>query len=328
MSYTRTPLRPPRVTDDCYHEKDVYDCGSPYTHTSVYSYPSPTTRNKVVPMTATPLLNPIPPQNLAYLSPAPPQSVPKSPAPSYMLRTPQTPASTWNWSFMPMWVYPTPQPGKLKLPTAGELMYLSGGYPFPGSEPYVGAAPQPWPPEERTLPIHLAPWLIPNPNDTNTSILQWDVRLHPTTALRVTGRSTLVSLPKDKEVWDGDAVYPSSGSVLAVANVGRVASPIGRISVNSTKTKEILYSIWDYFQEPPSSDELQTACDRIGYDRITEAFWARLSVEGGLREHNARTWKRVDLLGRETQWFGAWINADSRTHQWTLEFGLIARPNE
>lgn len=264
-----------------------------------------------------------------------PRFVPVIPAATPAVST-ATPARHYQHPY-PAYYHPTPQqyypsPSTYH-PTAGQLMQLTNGLPFPGSEPYLSYHDQPWPPNRQITPVHLAPWMIPNPNDPDTPIIQWDIRRDPCHARRITGRHVSVPLLDDSRSWSKNVVWPPDVTkhVDIDVNLERAHDHQAQIPVNrdgGVRTSDVLYALYDYFQQRMTEAELTQyrANNANAFDRLCEAKRKRLEIEDGLLAYNAaQGFKRVDMLGEVTRWFGTWIGAGRNDNNWSLQLGLIAR---
>jgi hypothetical protein len=115
---------------------------------------------------------------------------------------------------------------------------LTGGWPLPGADPEW--TPGTWPPVAwgASVPIQLAPCLIPNPANPNMPQMVWDVSQNPVRAQRITGAHTIISLGSQ---FHQQATVPAAEEVHIAVQSAFVERFWGSIKVTS-KTK---LTVWD-----------------------------------------------------------------------------------
>ncbi|KAI6011117.1 hypothetical protein EDC04DRAFT_2547489, partial [Pisolithus marmoratus] len=217
-------------------------------------------------------------------------------------------------------------------------IHQSGGWPLPGTSAVPQWSPGTWPPLPwpTDIPVRLAPWLIPNPVNPNVPQIEWDVSTHPTTARRVTG--THVTLALDSGVGGSagagiahePATSPASNRILVRYGVGPinqlwgpiiVERPGGRVTI-----RDLLEGIYAFFQQPLTHTEVEhiSSLGQDNYRLLVDAYRRRTTQRqlGVLRDREWREGlKRVDCLGDERWWRGAWVTRNS-DGTWQLNLGL------
>jgi hypothetical protein len=198
---------------------------------------------------------------------------------------------------------------------------LPGGHPFPGA-----SADLSWPPAHRSQPIHVAPWLQADADQVAVSRLAWDVRLPRWTA-SFAGRS----LEGDSELRDARIVYPNTAaeqdiSVVICVGAARQRVAHARLKVEGgARTRDLLDYLHDWGNESLSPQEYSQFCQRNsdGHRMLYDAAAMRLRMQGGIPEANwlRDGFKRVDMLGADTAYFGAWPKYASGG--WYLHVGFV-----
>ncbi|KAI0246853.1 hypothetical protein BJV78DRAFT_1286030 [Lactifluus subvellereus] len=210
--------------------------------------------------------------------------------------------------------------------TPGQTMALPGGLPIPGTQPFWTPG-EPWPPRERTLPLHLAPWLAPNPVSADRPHVVWDISDPPSKAKRISGQDIFVDM-NDAFSSHTPAVFPETNEIIVVCNTGfgQDMWPPIKIRKNKVTCGDVFWAIYQYFQKPVSCDEVDIIKGRSEdeYRRLLEACYRRCSRTPGLAEITRRQGvKRVDCLEDRTAWWGMWpVWAMDGT--WSLHLGLMA----
>ncbi|KAI6044122.1 hypothetical protein EDC04DRAFT_460943 [Pisolithus marmoratus] len=252
---------------------------------------------------------------------------------------------------------PAPPPASAPVqqpPDPYTATHLSGGWPLAGTSawwppcvlgttPLSGSVPQwspgtwpplPWPTD---VPVRIAPWLIPNPVNPNVPQLEWDVSTHPTTARRVTGAH--VTLPLDSGVGGSSgtgidhepATSPASDGIFVRYDVGLISQlwgptvierPGGRVTI-----RDLLEGIYAFFQTHLTHAEVEriSSLGRDNYRSLVDAYRRRTTQRqlGVLRDREWREGlRRVDCLGDERWWWGAWVTYNS-DGTWQLHLGLM-----
>ena len=211
--------------------------------------------------------------------------------------------------------------------TPNQTMTLPGGLPVPGTQPFWTPG-EPWPPSERTLPLHLAPWLAPNPVSADRPHVVWDISDPPSKAKRISGHDVFVDMT-DAFSSNTPAVFPETNEIIIMCNSGLAQQemwPPIRIRKNKVTCGDVFWEIYQYFQKPMSCDEVNVIKGRSEdeYRRLLEACYRRCSRAPGLADITRRQGvKRVDCLEDRTAWWGMWpVWAMDGT--WSLHLGLMA----
>jgi F-box-like len=186
---------------------------------------------------------------------------------------------------------------------------------------------QAWPPRERTLPLHLAPWLAPNPISADRPHVVWDVSEPPSMARGISDKDVIVDI-NEALSSNVPAVFPETDEIVIVFHTGLaqgVIQPI-RIKAHKVSCGEVFWAIYEYFQKPMSHDEVDIIKSRSedDYNRLLEACYRRCSRAPGLEDTIRRQGvKRLDCLDDRTAWWGmrlVWA-ADST---WSLHLDLMS----
>jgi len=210
--------------------------------------------------------------------------------------------------------------------TPGQALGIPGGLMLPGTVPFWTPV-ESWPPPVRTLPLHLAPWLSPNPVNADRPHIVWDVSEPPSTAKRISGKDIFVNM---NEAFSSDqtAVFPETDELLVVCNSGFAQdmwSPI-KIRKNKVTSGDVFWAIYEFFQKPITCDEVDTIRRRSedDYRRMLEACYLRCRRAPGLAEITRRQGvKRIDCLEDRTAWRGMWP-VWAPDGSWSLHLGLMA----
>jgi hypothetical protein len=225
--------------------------------------------------------------------------------------------------------WPTPTLLTPSIPTTpftpSQTMALPGGLPVSGTQPFWTPG-EAWPPRERTLPLHLAPWLAPNPVSADRPHIVWDVSEPPSKAKRISGHDIFVDM-NDALSSRVPAVFPETDEIMVVCNTGLAQDmwPPIRIRKNQVSCGDVFWAIYEYFQKPILCDEVDIIKGRSedDYRRMLEACYRRCSRAPGLADITRRQGvKRVDCLDDRTAWWGMWpVWAMDGT--WSLHLGLM-----
>jgi hypothetical protein len=206
---------------------------------------------------------------------------------------------------------------------------MSGGLPLQGALPFWTSV-ESWPPAVRTLPLHLAPWLAPNPVNTERPHVVWDVSEPPSTAKRISGKDVFVDM-HEAFTSDATAVFPEAGEIVVVCNAGLggqdMWAPI-RIRKNDGKVTsgDVFWAIYEFFQKPITCDEVDLIRGRSeeDYRRLLEACYHRCRRTPGLADITRRQGvKRIDCLEDRTAWWGM-VPVWGTDGTWSLHLGLMA----
>lgn len=262
-----------------------------------------------------------------------------SPATSWHHLRPATPASgTLAWQ-----PYPYPHPGTspaaafwstpvLTTPsmpptplTPGQSLAMSGGLSLPGAQPSWTPV-ESWPPREQTLPVHLSPWLAPNPVNPDRPHVVWDVSEAPSKAQRISGKDIFVSM-QEAFSSDATAVFPETDEVVVVCNAGLAQDMWAPITIRKGEkvtAGDIFWAVYEFFQKPITRDEVERIKTLSGdsYRRLLEACYRRCARTPGLADITRRQGvRRVDCLEDRTAWWGLWpVWAPDGT--WSLHLSL------
>jgi hypothetical protein len=115
---------------------------------------------------------------------------------------------------------------------------LTGGWPLPGADPRWTPGTRPPVAWGASVPVRLAPCLIPNPGNPNMPQLVWDVSQNPTTAQRITGAHTIISLASQ---FHEQAIVPATQEIHIAVQSPFVERLWGSIVVTTKSTA----TIWD-----------------------------------------------------------------------------------
>jgi hypothetical protein len=213
--------------------------------------------------------------------------------------------------------------------TPGQTLGMTGGLSLSGALPFWTSV-ESWPPAERTLPLHLAPWLAPNPVNTERPHVVWDVSEPPSTAKRISGKDVIVDM-RDAFSSDATAVFPETDEISVVCNMGLGGQdmwPPIRIRKHDRKVTsgDVFWAIYEFFQKPITCDEVDIIRGRSedDYRRLLEACYHRCKRTPGLADITRRQGvRRIDCLEDRTAWWGmmpVWGTDGS----WSLHLGLMA----
>jgi hypothetical protein len=119
---------------------------------------------------------------------------------------------------------------------------LTGGWPLPGADPRW--TPGTWPPAAwgASVPVRLAPCLIPNPANPNMPQLVWDISQNPAGARRITGAHTIIPLSSQ---FNQQALVPATDEVHIAVQSPYVQRLWGSIKV-TTSSKVTVWDILSY----------------------------------------------------------------------------------
>jgi hypothetical protein len=211
-------------------------------------------------------------------------------------------------------------------PASGQALAMPGGLLLPGTQSFWTPV-ESWPPPVRTLPLHLAPWLTPNPVNADRPHIVWDVSEPPSTAKRISGQDIFVNM-HEAFSSDATAVFPETDEITVVCNTGLAQDmwPPIRIRKNKVTSGDVFWAIYEFFQKPISCDEVDLIKGRSedSYRRLLEACYLRCRRAPGLADITRRQGvKRIDCLEGRTAWWGMWpVWAPDGT--WSLHLGLMA----
>src|SRR6266702_925228 len=209
--------------------------------------------------------------------------------------------------------------------TPGQPLAISGGLPLQGTQP-LWAPVESWPPPEQTLPVHLSPWLAPNPVNPDRPHVVWDVSEAPSKAQRISGKDIFVSMHEAFSP-DATAVFPETDEIVVVCDAGLAQDmwPPIRIRKEKVTSGDVFWAIFEYFQKPMTRDEVEHIKTRSedGYRRLLEACYRRCARSPGLADITRRQGvRRVDCLEDRTAWWGLWpVWALDGT--WSLQLSLM-----
>ncbi|KAI0261860.1 hypothetical protein BC834DRAFT_829663 [Gloeopeniophorella convolvens] len=193
--------------------------------------------------------------------------------------------------------------------TPGQSLALSGGYPPPGMQPSWTPMDS-WPPSERSLPLHLAPWLVPNPFNADRPHVVWDISEPPSQAKRISGKDVFVDM-HDAFESKATAVFPEADEIIVVCHTGLAQDmwPPIRIRKDCVTSGDVFWAIYNFFQTTVTRTEV----DRIAahsedtLNRLLDACYRRCRRAGGLADITRRQGvKRIDCLEGRTAWWGMW----------------------
>ncbi len=206
--------------------------------------------------------------------------------------------------------------------TPGQTLSMTGALPF-------WTSVESWPPPERTLPLHLAPWLAPNPVNTDRPHVVWDVSEPPSTAKRISGKDIIVDM-RDAFSSDATAVFPETDEILVVCNMGLGGQdmwpPIRIRKHGKVRSGDVFWAIYEFFQKPITCDEVDLIRGRSDddYRRLLEMCYQRCKRTPGLADITRRQGvKRIDCLEDRTAWWGM-VPVWGTDGSWTLHLGLMA----
>ena len=224
--------------------------------------------------------------------------------------------------------WPTPAAVTPAMPTTpltpGQALAMPGG--LPGTQSFWTPV-ESWPPPVRTLPLHLAPWLAPNPVNADRPHVVWDVSEPPSTAKRLSGKDIFVDM-HEAFSSDATAVFPEADEIVVVCDTGFAQDmwPPIRIRKNKVTSGDVFWAIYEFFQKPVTCAEVNLIKGRSEdeYRRLLEACYLRCRRAPGLADITRRQGvKRVDCLEHRTAWRGMWpVWAPDGT--WSLHLGLMA----
>ncbi|KAN0136722.1 hypothetical protein V8E53_005492 [Lactarius tabidus] len=228
-----------------------------------------------------------------------------------------SPAAFWS---TPALVTPNIPPTPL---TPGQPM--AGGLPLSGSQPSWTPV-ECWPPREQTLPVHLSPWLAPNPVNSDRPHVIWDVSEAPSKAQRISGKDIFVSM---HEAFSPDAiaVFPEADEVVVVCNIGLSQDMWPPIVIRKDKVTsgDVFWAIYEFFQKPITRVEVERikSHSQDDYRRLLEACYRRCARTPGLADITRRQGvRRVDCLENRTAWWGLWP-AWAPDGTWSLHLNLM-----
>ncbi|KAI0285622.1 hypothetical protein BC826DRAFT_1051572 [Russula brevipes] len=203
---------------------------------------------------------------------------------------------------------------------------MPGGPPVQGTQPFWTPV-ESWPPAVRTLPLHLAPWLVPNPVNSERPHIVWDVSEPPSTARRISGKDVFVDM-HEAFSSDATAVFPETDEIVVVCNTGIAQDmwpPIRIRKDNKVTSGDVFWAIYEFFQKPISCDEVDhiKARSEDDYRRLLETCYQRCRRTPGLADITRKQGvKRIDGLEDRTAWWGLWpVWAMDGT--WCLHLGLM-----
>lgn len=258
--------------------------------------------------------------------PTPPASQRASPAratPSL----PHDPPDTMLWNFgsgtMAWSPHPAPHPGLPHNLDAHRANALTGGYPLPGTAPWWAPGIQP----DASIPygLQLNHVLVPNPCNSESPIMDWDL-------------STSPALAKFNASWEHcdlrdyfliDATNPPQKEITVYFDNNHAQDLWGPIKVSNggqdVLVWHVLTCIWEYFQTPIAPDELValTEFDPANHAIILDAASRRCANTPGLPSwESTRGPRRIDMLGDDRKFWGFWISPDRSANGFHLNLGV------
>ncbi|KAI0311681.1 hypothetical protein OF83DRAFT_1022988, partial [Amylostereum chailletii] len=87
---------------------------------------------------------------------------------------------------------------------------------------------------------------------------------------------------------------------------------------------DVLEAVYAFFQKPLTGSEYRAIVGRRegAEAELLAACWDRCRRAGGLPGASARRgYRRVDVLGGSTAWWGMWVILDGASGTWTLHLG-------
>ncbi len=266
---------------------------------------TPAPRGFITPAAPMRVLTPATPRG--FITPVIPQRPLAGSWVPHPLPDPVVPASAFwtpQWFSAPRVVHDTP----IDVATA---LRLTGGVPLPGAAP-VGWAPV-WPPPQNALPdtvsipIHLNPYLAPNPCG-QIPFVAWDISQPPVTAKRVTGRNCVVDLTPQ---FGGTATWPAVKHLQIASDScmeGQFWGPIIVQSKEEITVWDVMNAIYEHFQQQLTQSEVDYISDLhpVNYRMMKDAWDQRCRKSNSLRDWERRQGlRRIDVLGDEKCWYGA-----------------------
>ncbi|KAI0304075.1 hypothetical protein BC826DRAFT_981333, partial [Russula brevipes] len=168
-----------------------------------------------------------------------------------------------------------------------------------------------WPPAVRTRMLHIAPWLMPKPVnfDPERPHIVWDVSEPPSTAKCISGKDVFVDM---HEAFSSNAtvVFPETNDIVVFCNTGIAQDmwpPIRIRKVNKVTSGDVFWAIYEFFQTPISSDEVDHIKGRSedDYHRLFGTWNRRCCRTPGLEDITRKQGlKRIDSLVDRTAWLG------------------------
>ncbi|KAF7790839.1 hypothetical protein EIP86_001796 [Pleurotus ostreatoroseus] len=304
------------------------------------------------PQVATPFINPdgqLPEPARWYPSrPFPPAHTPRGsryntpviPTPPVVPATPSYPAAPAAPSYQYPWnEHPWPAPNvpgprfwprhSLSYPRSRldvDPYWVSGGNDMPGTRLDAVIDTPEWPPRSYRVPMHLHPYLAPNPYAT-TPHFDWDISLPPDTARRVTGRNCVVDISAG---FDEVATWPPTNVVL-IASDFILQESWGPIVVRNSKSVtflDVLAAIYEYWQTPLTEKDVHNLqkSDPQNYRLMVDAYFQRCKRSPSIREWEmSQGLRRVDLFGDNRKWWGLWLSYGGNG-TWYANLGTISVP--
>ncbi|KAG9308210.1 hypothetical protein JVU11DRAFT_12223 [Chiua virens] len=233
-----------------------------------------------------------------------------------------------------VWAYPTghlawsphpqPTPSIPQPLSPWAAISLTGGHPLPGTMPQW--TPGTWPPLDwaRDVPIRLAPYIIPNPNNAHLPLIDWNVTKHPSTAKRLTPNHVVVAM---ENILGDHVTHTDAHTIVVTCDVGHMSTLWGPIVVDQSTPvtlRNLFDAIYQYFQVPLTYPEVQYIfkLNPSNYWRMTDAYRIRCRESAALPGWEAKQgYRRADVLGDRRHWWGVWIS--SRHGRWWLNLGLV-----
>lgn len=164
---------------------------------------------------------------------------------------------------------------------------LTGGWPLPGADP--GWTPGTWPPVTwgTSVPVQLAPCLIPNPANPNMPQIVWDISQNPVCAQRITGRHAIISLGSQ---FQQQATVPAAEEIHIAVQSAFVEHFWGPIQVTSKTT----LTVWDILL---CVSFFVVSCIRIDHNRV---IYSAVFICTFKRRLHKRRWITCKLLMKIT----------------------------
>lgn len=185
----------------------------------------------------------------------------------------------------------------------------------------------------RTSPVELCPWLLPNPEDPNVAHIKWDMSLPPTSARRMSGVGIITSL---KAKFNEVATNPPVDHVQIICPFGPeepagLGIPFPNIDIRKVSgdvtVGDILYGIYDFFNEPLSDDEVADVKRKLEGARSYIPWYesleysatqrARVSHEIGALKKSG-PYRRIDCMGSAQRFFSGMAVTYSQQGRWWM----------
>ncbi|KAH8070767.1 hypothetical protein BXZ70DRAFT_775418 [Cristinia sonorae] len=211
---------------------------------------------------------------------------------------------------------------------------ITGGWPLPGTISDTVRMEFTWPPEtiRRDIPIVLAPYLIPNPINTDKPRIDWDMSQFASTAKMLSGRRPSKYVPFGPAA-DHPATSPPCSHMSIVCSFGSVGSPSrwGPISITNRVITvwDVLDAIFQYFSTPLDEQEIyeiERMQEILNFPpQLRLAAIARSRIANLKQRHTISAKpdtriRRVDCLGERKCFWGLWVSLTA-DGMWYLNLG-------